>query len=114
MASRKVLCVEDHAGCLRILAELLNAAGYEVVAAASGQQALDLFRQQSIDGVLLEYNLSDTCGAAVRSEMKRVRPEIPILLFSGVGQQTPILIRFFDAYLRDSRLETDAPDALAG
>jgi hypothetical protein len=42
----------------------------------------------------------------VRAEMKRIKPEVPVLLFAGVGTQTPFLIRFFDSYLRsENRLE---------
>jgi hypothetical protein len=57
---------------------------------------------QPINGVLLEYDLPDATGSSVRAEMKRVRPEVPVLLFTGVGSQTPFLLRFFDAYLRNS------------
>jgi len=38
-------------------------------------------------------------GATVRDEMKRIRPDVPVLLFSGVGSHTPILLRCFDSYL---------------
>ena len=43
--------------------------------------------------------------------MKRIKPEIPVLLFSGIGPQTPILLRFFDAYLRHER---EPPSDLGG
>jgi hypothetical protein len=38
----------------------------------------------------------------VRAEMKRIKPDIPVLLFAGIGSQTPFLLRFFDSYLRNS------------
>jgi hypothetical protein len=34
--------------------------------------------------------------------MKRIKPEVPVLLFTGVGSQTPFLLRFFDSYLRNT------------
>jgi len=34
--------------------------------------------------------------------MKRIKPEVPVLLFAGVGNQTQFLLRFFDAHLRDA------------
>jgi hypothetical protein len=58
--------------------------------------------KQPIHGVLLEYDLPDTTGSSVRAEMKRIKPEVPVLLFTGVGSQTPFLLRFFDAYLRNA------------
>lgn len=96
----RVLCVEHNSASLRVLRSKLEDAGYDVIPALNGQQAVSLFQVQPVDGVLLEYELPDKTGASVREEMKRIKPEIPVLLFSGVGPQTPMLLRFFDAYLR--------------
>jgi len=81
---------------------MLEAAGYEVMAATTGGQGLRLLTDLHIDGVLLEYDLPDAIGSAVRAEMKRIKPDIPVLLFWGIGSQTPFLLRFFDSYLRNS------------
>lgn len=114
MGKMKVLCVENHPEELNILEHLLTAAGYEVIPAASGAEALGLVGQQPVDAVLLESDLPDFTGVRLRREMKRIRPELPVLLFSGVGEHTPILIRFFDAYLRDPCSGEDEPDSEAG
>jgi response regulator RpfG family c-di-GMP phosphodiesterase len=71
-------------------------------------QAIDLLSTQAVDGVLLEYNLPDATGAAVREQLKSIRPDIPVLLFTGVGTQTPFMLRFFDAYLRNRQKFGDA------
>jgi hypothetical protein len=64
-----------------------------------------------VDGVLLEYDLPDATGSVVRAEMKRIKPDVPVLLFAGIGSQTPFLLRFFDSYLRNSeRQEADFGD----
>jgi CheY-like chemotaxis protein len=103
MSDIKVLCVENHPEYLEALRAMLEAAGYEVVPATTGTQALGLFAKQPPQGVLLEYDLPDQTGSSVRAEMKRIKPEVPVLLFSGVGSQTPFLLRFFDSYLRNSQ-----------
>jgi DNA-binding response OmpR family regulator len=100
MDAVKVLCVENHAEYLEALKYMLEAAGYEVLSATSGSQGVSILESYPVEGVLLEYDLPDASGAIVRAEMKRIRPEIPVLLFAGVGSQTPFLIRFFDSYLR--------------
>jgi response regulator RpfG family c-di-GMP phosphodiesterase len=46
-----------------------------------GGQGLRLLTDLHIDGVLLEYDLPDTRCSAVRAEMKRIKPDIPVLLF---------------------------------
>jgi DNA-binding response OmpR family regulator len=102
MSVAKILCVEHHPEYLDALEYMLEGAGYDVVPARSGAQALVLFANLNVQGVLLEYDLPDITGGTLRSEMKRIKPEVPILLFSGVGSQTPFLLRFFDSYLRNA------------
>jgi len=104
MNNVKVLCVENQPEYLDALKYMLETAGFEVVSATTGEQAIFALTKNSIQGVLLEYDLPDSTGTAVRAEMKRIKPDVPVLLFAGVGTQTPFLLRFFDAYLRDEQL----------
>jgi CheY-like chemotaxis protein len=108
MSNTRVLCVENHPEYMAALKYMLEAAGYEVMAAATGGQGIRLLTDLHVDGVLLEYDLSDATGGAVRAEMKRIKPDIPVLLFAGIGSQTPFLLRFFDSYLRNSERQEDA------
>lgn len=101
MNSLRVLCVENHKEDLDVLKYTLEQAGYEVVSAATGRQGLSILMKQPIQGVLLEYHLPDADGGAVGAEMKRIKPEVPVLVFAGVGSQTPFLLRFFDSYVRN-------------
>jgi CheY-like chemotaxis protein len=101
MSGLRILCVEDRFEYMAALISMLEGIGYEVMPARDSGQAIDLLANQPIDGVLLEYNLPDATGATLRAQMKAMRPEVPILLFEGVGSQTPIMLRFFDAYLRN-------------
>jgi DNA-binding response OmpR family regulator len=102
MSAVKVLCVENHIEYLDALKYMLETAGFEVVSATTGSQGLSMLMKNPIRGVLLEYDLPDATGAAVRAEMKRIKPDVPVLLFAGVGSQTPFLLRFFDSYLRNA------------
>jgi CheY-like chemotaxis protein len=101
MTGMKILCVENQPEGMAVLTYMLQGIGYEVMPASSGEQAIDMVAKEAIDGVLLEYNLPDSSGTAVRMRLKTIRPDIPVLLFSGVSSQTPFMLRFFDAYLRN-------------
>jgi CheY-like chemotaxis protein len=101
MSGMKILCVENQAEDMAVLTSMLEGIGYEVMPAVNAGQARDLLSTHTIDGVLLEYNLPDATGATVRAELKSICPDIPVLLFAGVDTQTPFLLRFFDAYLRN-------------
>jgi DNA-binding response OmpR family regulator len=111
MSQTRVLCVENHPEYMGPLKYMLETAGYEVTVATNGDQALRLLTTLDVDGVLVEYDLPDATGSAVRAEMKRIKPDVPVLLFAGIGSQTPFLLRFLDAYLQDpARLESDLRD----
>lgn len=106
MTGMKILCVENQPEDMAVLTYMLKGIGYEVMPASNGEQAIDMLAQEAIDGILLEYNLPDSSGTAVRTRMKAIRPDIPVLLFDGVSRQTPFMLRFFDAYLRNgNRIE---------
>jgi DNA-binding response OmpR family regulator len=107
MSNVRVLCVENHPEYMGALKYMLETAGYEVTAATTGDQALHLLTTLHVDGVLLEYDLPDATGSAVRAEMKRIKPDVPVLLFAGIGSQTPFLPRFFDSYLRNAERRED-------
>jgi DNA-binding response OmpR family regulator len=101
MSAIRVLCVENHPEYMGALKYMLERAGYEVTPAITGEQALRLLTTLQVDGVLLEYDLPDSTSSAVRAEMKRIKPDVPVLMFAGIGSQTPFLLRFLDAYLRN-------------
>ena len=56
---------------------LLESAGYEVMLATTGGEALVILTTLHVDGVLLEYDLPDATGTAVRTEMKQIKPDVP-------------------------------------
>jgi CheY-like chemotaxis protein len=79
-----VLCVEHHPASLNALQCRLENAGYQVISASNGREAVSSFAAQSVDSVLLEYDLPDRTGTEVREEMKSIKPGIPVLLFAGI------------------------------
>jgi response regulator RpfG family c-di-GMP phosphodiesterase len=101
----RVLCVENRADYMAMLKHDLERSGCEVLTADTAKEALGLLVTELIEGVLLEYDLPGATGAAVRADMKLLRPEVPILLFNGISSQTPFLLRFFTSYLQDPRPE---------
>jgi response regulator RpfG family c-di-GMP phosphodiesterase len=101
MSGMTILCVEDQSEYMATLRCMLEGIGYEVMPASNGKEAMGLLANQTIDGVLLEYSLPDAAGSELRAQLKAMRPHVPILLFEGIGSQTPVMLRFFDSYLRN-------------
>jgi DNA-binding response OmpR family regulator len=104
----RVLCDETHPEYMHALKYMPERAGYKVTPATTGDQALRLLTTLHVDGVLLEHDLPDVAGSALRAEMKRIKPNVPVLMFAGIGSQTPFLLRYFDAYLRNP----ESPDSV--
>lgn len=84
-----ILCVDDEAAALALRCLVLSNAGYRVLTASDGAAALELFRCIRVDLVLTDYCLPGLTGAQVAAEMKRLKPEIPVVLFSGLAEPPP-------------------------
>jgi CheY-like chemotaxis protein len=77
-----VFYVDDNPKALRILTFALEWAGYKVVTACNAE-ALERMKQTSSDLVLLAYRTPQMMGSKLTREIKRLNPDIPILLISG-------------------------------
>jgi len=80
---KRILCIDDDEAILSYEKALLERSGYAVVTAASGQQGLGLVTTSKFDAVLLDYEMPDMNGCDVAFEIKRVRPELVVILLSG-------------------------------
>jgi CheY-like chemotaxis protein len=78
-----VLCVDDEVVGLRVRKILLERAGYQVLTAADGSAGLELFAQNPIDAVVLDYAMPGMHGGEVAKRMRQAKPEVPILLLSA-------------------------------
>ena len=80
-----VLVVEDEAGVRAVILRALETAGYAVLEASCGEQALELCRSTAaaIDLVLTDIIMPGMGGDALAAELRRSSPSIKILLMSG-------------------------------
>jgi len=81
-ARGRVLIVEDEPALLRALRIDLRARGYEVVTAATGQDALSQASRLPPDAVLLDLGLPDGDGTAVITTL-RTWSRAPVIVLSG-------------------------------
>jgi|SRR5580693_2188117 two-component system KDP operon response regulator KdpE len=78
----RVLIVEDEPALLRALRIDLRARGYEVLTAATGQDALAQAAAQPPDAVLLDLGLPDGDGTTVIARL-RTWSRVPVIVLSG-------------------------------
>ncbi|MBI5544419.1 MAG: response regulator [Deltaproteobacteria bacterium] len=84
----RILLVDDERSVRTVSAELIRTLGYEVLAAESGQEALELCRQVGgrIDAVLLDVLLPGTSGPELYEALQAVAPSARVVLCSGTHQ----------------------------
>ena len=79
MASNStVLCIHRDPSQLALLQEN----GYELVTAANGSEGLRLLMSRPVDAIVLEYHLGLLNGAVVAAEIKKVKPQLPIVMLA--------------------------------
>jgi len=87
MERRVVLIVEDDEAIRMLIAELLDEAGYTVLEADCGRQALRLADEHTPAVVLVDHRLPDMSGLDVLERL-RTRPSsrhTPVIVVSGVA-----------------------------
>ena len=88
MANR-ILVVDDEPDIITVLKGRLVSAGYDVVTAADGREALDTVRQAAPDLIILDLMLPKVNGYEVCTMLKQdARHQIiPIILFTALTQE---------------------------
>jgi PAS domain S-box-containing protein len=83
-----VLAVDDEASVRRTVTRALEMLGCKVVAAENGAVALQRMRQfgRPFDLVLLDLTMPQMDGVETLRELRRIRPELPVVLMSGFAQ----------------------------
>jgi len=80
-----ILVVEDDAPVRRLTAKALSMAGYDVIEAADGNEAISAFNAdpERIDLLITDVIMPGLNGRQVADELRRSRPELPVLFCSG-------------------------------
>lgn len=104
---KMLLCIDDSQAVLDYEKRILERSGYVVVTEASARRGLRLATIFSFDAVLLDYHMPEMNGHQLASEIRRLRPDTPVVMFSGseIPEETRQLV---DAVVP----KTDYPSAL--
>jgi len=85
--SGMVLVVDDEKPIRRIASGILENAGYRVLTAENGDEAIQTYsiHQDTIDIVLLDMSMPVMSGLDVYAALKKINPSIKVLVTSGFG-----------------------------
>jgi CheY-like chemotaxis protein len=81
-----ILCIDDNEIALRIRRLVLERNGYRVLTSTEMAKGFDLFASHPVDLVITDHLLNESTAAELIHRMKQVKPEVPVMLFSGAAE----------------------------
>ena len=91
-----ILCVEDNEDYLRLRKAVLEQHGYSVVSARNGADALQTLSEAPVCLVLSDHMLRGETGLELAQRMKVIKPDVPVVLYSG---NPPNTLRGVDCFI---------------
>jgi len=89
---KKILIVDDAMFMRKLLRDILNKAGYEVVAeAGNGQEAYDKFKEHQPDLVTMDITMPEYSGIEGTKMIIADYPDAKILMCSAMGQEGMVI-----------------------
>lgn len=95
-----ILCVDDNDVTLDVIKLILEKNGFSVFTATNWRSALDTFRENPIDLVMLDYEMPDMKGHEVAVLIRSINPKVPIILHSGSPDIPDFALKTTDAFLQ--------------
>jgi len=87
-----VLVIDDEAALRLLIRRVLQRLGFEVLTASGGAEGVRCFseNQPRIVAVILDLVMPDLGGEAVFEQIRALRPDVPILLSSGLAADASV------------------------
>ena len=88
MSRQRILTVEDDAAIRRGIADALRFAGYDVLEAGDGTKGMELAVRGEFDLLLLDLILPGPSGFEILTEVRRLRPTLPVIILTARGEES--------------------------
>lgn len=80
----KILIVDDEVDVCRFAKSFFEARGLEVFTALGGHEALEIFKSQRPDIMLIDVKMADMDGVALLKEIKKMDKKADIIMVSAI------------------------------
>ena len=91
-----VLCIEDDPMYLTLRKAVLEESGFDVIGVTTADDALKTLREAPVCATIADHMLHGTTGTALAKRMKQLKPDVPVILFSG---KLPKRLKGVDVYI---------------
>lgn len=97
---KTILCIDDDAVGLGLRKLMLEAEGYSVLIAESGERGLALLASEHVDAVILDYRMPAMDGGEVAQHIRERWPNLLVVMLSGYPDDVPeTAIHLVDAFV---------------
>ncbi len=79
----EILVVDDDPGCRNLLIRVFGAHGWQVIAAADGDEAIEKAQGKNIDVVVLDLLMPKRSGLDTLSALRSIDPQIEVIMVTG-------------------------------
>ena len=88
--SKKILIAEDDGFLQKMVTVSLEEAGFEVIKADDGKQAIQALEHEKPDLLLLDIMMPKLDGFGVLEHMKQKKSTVPVIIISNLGQEEDV------------------------
>lgn len=87
MAKRKILLVDDEVDFIDLLKMRLEAGGYDVITSNNGKDALDRFKKDKPDAILLDIMMPELDGLSVLKQIRAQDAALPVFIVTAFSNE---------------------------
>ena len=98
-ARKTILCIDDDHSILGYQRALLERRGFSVLTAASARQGIQIAAACALAAVIVDYHMPEMNGHEVATEIKRLRPQVPIVMVSSDDEIPEPALKVVDAFV---------------
>lgn len=96
-----ILLVEDHDTIREMFAQIFEMEGYKVLTAENGEEALKIFKDNNVDGVVSDLEMPRMGGDVLFESIQAIR-ETPMWIITGRDDKVDLLTKLMLKGLRKS------------
>ena len=86
-----VLITDDDSGCREALRDIMEPEGFRTLLASSGEEALDIVREESVHVALFDMNMPKLSGLETLELVRQINAMLPVILVTA--DRTEALMR---------------------